>query len=134
MTRNITAEAIYAAVLDTYLKPLEKMVERRARFYLFLSEEDPFEMDEAEARKHNARLQEVGEEIETLSNVKAAAEELFKVYQSAFVHAEAALKESQHQAYQLSLDLITTRQLLQTAGEWESFLLEHSIRTIRQHA
>lgn len=127
MARNFTTESLSQQLLTIYIKPLEKMIDRRAKYYLFLSEKDLFSMTESEAKKHNDKIQEIGEEVETLANVKDAVLNLFSVYTEAFEEVETKLKRTQDIAYQLSLDLITIMQTLKTASDWESFLLEKVI-------
>jgi len=127
MARKYHLEGLLSHLLEIYIKPLDKMIERRAKYYLHLSEKDLFGMTDLEAKKHNDKIQEVGTEVENLAKVKSAVSDLYLVFAEAFEEVENNLKRTQDIAYQLSLDLITIRQTLQTSSDWEAFLLEKVI-------
>lgn len=121
--RNLE-KSLKEAVLQIYLKPLEKIIERRASYYLHLSEKDLFSMSEKDAQFHQVKMQELGEEIEALDNIKSAIEDLSTWYAEAVHEVEKDILNLSEQLYQRKLDLITTQQCMETASQWEAFLLQ----------
>ena len=126
------AEAIHQAILTTYLQPLQALIERRAKYYIALNAKDPFVMSDDEAQKWQARIQEIGKEIETLENVRNAIDELHQIYHNRLRQAEDNLRLHRAAFNQVWLDYITFRQMFETESEVTKLLLSNSIQTIQK--
>lgn len=84
-------ESIQLAIANTYLAPLEKLIERKASYYLALSERDAFTMPDDEARRHHRRMQELAAEVELLDNLLHSIEDIRDTYSARLIAAENAL-------------------------------------------
>lgn len=128
------AEAIQQAVIQTYLNPLDRIIERKAKIFSALSARDPFAMTDEEAAQHQRRLREIGEETELLGHLRTAISDLHDTYNQRLSEAERAIAALQHDIQQLGLDYATFRQLFQSEARITDELITILQSTIRKKA
>ena len=124
----MTKEIICIAIIDTYIRPIKKLIEKKASIYLSLSKRDLFAMSDDEARRHQRLIDDLVREIELLDNVSQSIEDLQYVYNQQLLLAEKALKAANHDITALAKDYITLYQMYKSCGEYEDFLCNYLIK------
>lgn len=124
------AQTIAQAILATYLQPLDKIIERRAAWYLALSDKDMFAMPEEESKKHQRRLNELAEEIEIFTNIKSAIEQMHLAYHAHAEELETVVGRYHNLAHNLALDVVTLKEVLISTGEIEIQTLNCTIQRL----
>ncbi len=127
----MTKEIISIAIMEAYIGPLKKLIEKKAGIYLALSERDQFAMSDDEARRHQRRIDELVHEIELLDNVSQSIEDLQHVYHQQLHLAEQALTKANHDITELTKDHIALSQMYWSDHEYQQFLHNYIIQTRR---
>lgn len=128
----MTKEIISIAIMEAYIGPLKKLIEKKAGIYLALSERDQFAMSDDEARRHQRRIDDLVREIELLDNVSQSIEDLQHVYHQQLHLAELALTKANHDITELTKDHITLSQMYWSDHEYQQFLHNYIIQTTRR--
>lgn len=118
-------ESILQAILLTYLQPLEKIIERRAAWYLTLSEKDPFSMSPDEASRHQRRLTDIAEEIEILDAVRHSIDDLGSLYVEKIAALENTLAVAKREHTELMKNHSMLSMMCQT--DYDTIALFHNI-------
>ena len=118
----MTKEIICIAIIDTYIRPIKKLIEKKASIYLSLSKRDLFAMSDDEARRHQRLIDDLVREIELLDNVSQSIEDLQHVYHQQLLLAEKALIVANHDITELAKKHITVCQMYQSCYEYQEFL------------
>jgi len=123
-------DTIALAIFQIYLQPLEKLIDRKAAYYLALSERDPFAMPEDEARRHQRRLQELAEEVQLLDNVTHSITALSDAYHEKLFAAEKTIAAITRDYISLAKDFRSIQQAFLDTSDSELILLHLWIQNI----
>lgn len=125
-------ETIHLAILQTYIQPLEALIERKARYYLALSERDVFGMPDEAARTHQRRLADLAAEIEVLDNVSKSIGDIQAVYHEKLHAAEKTIAMAAHDYISLMKDHLILSEMYTSSDEYAQYLSNHIIS--RRHS
>lgn len=115
-------EAIQIAIAQVYLGPLQALIERKARYYLALSERDAFSMTDEEAVRHHRRLRELADEIELLDNLSGSIEAIRDTYAGWLQAAETSLTRAARDYTSLQKNHLVLSEIYKTDQQYLNLL------------